>query len=186
MIPESRRAVPAKRRLVWACLALVLVTTLPACSAQEPTAAPEPPSREASLPASGTTVARVESREASEALVTYLDGWRRDFNLAAVGSETGTGPLDAATAVPMDQTSTVTLSEYAVEPLGRDSDRAADYRVTFSFYSGNPLSGMYTESLESVSTYGLTWDAEAGAWVIKLTSSAPDSDPRPTTPPPSH
>ena len=185
MPTESVRAACGNRRLALVLPLLpLLVAALSACSAGEPPVTPEPASVRSSLPASGTAVARIESREASEALRSYLDGWMRDFNMAAVGSETGTAPLDAATAVPLDQPNVVTVSEYIMEPLEEESDERAAYRVAFSFMRGNPLSSSQpAQPLESTSTYTLTGGGQDGTWVITLTSAAPESDPRPVPPP---
>ena len=182
MVPtESVRFAHGARRLA---LALPLLIVLSACTSREPAAAPEPAAVLPSLPASGTAVARIDSREASEALRAYLDSWMRDFNVKAVGSETGTAPLDAATAVPLDKPNVITVGEYIIEPLARVSDERASYRVAFSFMRGNPLSSAQpAQYLESTSTYILTRSGQDSAWVITLTSAAPESNPQPVPPP---
>ena len=181
MPTESDRSAPGVRRLA---LVLPLLIVLSACTSREPPVAPEPAAVLSAVPASGTAVARVESREASEALRAYLDSWMRDFNVKAVGSETGTAPLDAATAVPLDKPNVITVGEYIIEPLARVSDERAAYRVAFSFMRGNPLSSAQpAQYLESTSTYILTRSGQDSAWVITLTSAAPESNLRPVPPP---
>ncbi len=181
MPTKSVRSAHGVRRL---SVVVPLLVVLSACTSGEPPVAPQPSAVLSALPASGTAVARIESREASAALRAYLDGWMRDFNVKAVGSETGTAPLDAATAVPLDKPNVVTVGEYIIEPLAKESDERAAYRVAFSFMRGNPLSSAQpAQYLESTSTYTLTRGGRGSAWVITLTSAAPESDPQPVPPP---
>lgn len=160
--------------------ALWAVALLSACSGQVSPPAPELESAPiSSSPASGSVVARVQSRDSSEALGSYLDGWVREFNVAAIGEYSGT----AAMSVPMGDHKTVTADLYEIDLMEAVSDDRAAYRVTLHFWRGNPLSSsLPAESLASSSTYDLKRDAVGGEWIITLTSDAPDVNPQPVTP----
>jgi hypothetical protein len=140
--------------LAAVCMGLVGGSVLVGCSSSVQPPSSEPAAREESLPASGAVVATIESADASDALRVHLDRWSVEFNRAAVGSDVGTAPLDAATAVPLDRHDIVTLSQFAIEPMDGGSLGHSRFRVDFEFWRGNPLSSSYpAEPLASSSTY---------------------------------
>lgn len=161
-----------------ALLALALAAAAPLCACSDqspPTVSDQTSQLASSSPAAGSVVAKVQSRDASEALTGYLDGWVREFNVAAIGEYSGT----AAMSVPMGDHKTVTADAYEIDLIEDVSDERATYRVTLYFWRGNPLSSsLPAESLAASSTYELERDTVRDDWIITLTSDPPDASPQ--------
>lgn len=177
-------AAPGFNRVLLFVSALVMILLLAASGCSEPTQLPpsKSDSPKAASPASGTVVTTLESTDSSEALRAYLEDWKADFNRAAVGSDVGTAPLDAAMAVPLDRHDIITLSQIVIEPAGGGPLGHSRFRVDFEFWRGNPASSSYpAEPLSSSATYDVGRDDQSGKWVITLTS-APPGRPQPTAP----